>query len=153
MSSTFQLAQCNISKLKSELGHISMIEFTSFLEPVNIFADNSKGFVWRLKDPEGLASSRMDEVFEDPMMIINISVWKDIESLNAFTFGTVHNYFLKNRTKWMDKVEKVQFVMWWIKEGHIPTIEEAKSKLRLLEESGPTLGAFNWQHKFEPNGE
>jgi len=144
----YHLAQCNISKLRDDLDHPSMIEFETFLEPVNQWADRSDGFIWRLKNIDGLASSRLKPVYREPRTIVNLSVWKDIESLSEFTFGTIHTYFLKNRNKWMDKIEQVQFVMWWVKEGHLPTIDEAKSKLAELEQIGPTHRAFNWQQKF-----
>ncbi len=148
----FYIAQCNISRLKAPLVSPVMKEFTDFLEPLNAFADQLDGFIWRLKGENGEASSNMKSGFEDEMMIINITVWRDVQSLKNFTFGTVHNYFLKNRNKWMDRVDKTQFVMWWIPVGHIPTEQEAIGKLEILEKHGALPNAFNWQTQFDPNG-
>ncbi len=145
----YQLAQCHVSKLKGQLNDQAMREFFTFLEPVYQAADRADGFVWRLKDSE-VAPSEGHSPDKDHSTIIDISIWRDIESLSEFTYGDVHNYFSKNRNKWMDKVEQVRFVMWWIPELHIPTIDEAKSKLHELELFGPTHRAFNWQQKFNP---
>jgi len=146
------LAQCNISRLKESLDHISMKEFADFLEPVNLLADSSEGFIWRLKGEYGQASSNLQPVFEDEKMIINITVWKDVQSLKKFTFNTVHQYFLKNRDKWMSKVEQIQFAMWWVPAHHTPGVEEAKQKLRLIEDIGSTPDAFTWKQQFDVEG-
>ena len=146
------LAQCNISRLKFSLEHPDMREFYEFLEPVNQLADKQDGFIWRLKSDYGEASSNLAPVFNDPFMIINISVWKDVISLHNFTFNTVHQYFLKNRSKWLSKVEGVQFVMWWIDNLQMPTIEEAMEKLKLLETYGASAHAFDWKNQFDKAG-
>ena len=148
----FNIAQCNISRLREPLDHGSMKEFTDFLEPVNLLADSSEGFVWRLKGEYGQASSNLKPVFDDEKMIINISVWKDVASLKNFTFNTVHQYFLKNRDRWMDKLAGTQFAMWWIPQHQVPTIEEAKEKLKLIEEIGSSSEAFTWKQQFDWEG-
>jgi len=38
------------------------------------------------------------------------------------------------------------YVLWWIPEGHVPTVEEAKQKLDHLRTHGPTLEAFDFRH-------
>ena len=48
---TFHLAQFNISRLKAPLDDPSLKEFVDFLDPVNAFAEQSPGFVWRLRPP------------------------------------------------------------------------------------------------------
>ncbi len=147
------LAQINIAKNKAPLESLEMKEFTDFLAPVNKLAEDSLGFVWRLKDEaSGESSSYMATPF-DAGFIVNMTVWKDIVSLSNFVFGTVHSYFLKNRSKWFEKHIEIQVVMWWIPVEHIPTLEEAHEKLKYINQQGPTPVAFNYKNLFDADGE
>jgi hypothetical protein len=49
------LAELNISRLKAPLDSPDMKEFVDFLDPVNSFAEQSPGFVWRLTSSDGQA--------------------------------------------------------------------------------------------------
>lgn len=152
MSQNFHIAEYNIARLNAPLDSPSMKEFVDFLAPVNTFAEQSPGFVWRLTAPDGQSSSYVASVYEDPMIVPNFSVWQDIESLKVFVYKTVHSYFLRDRKKWFDQVSEYQTVLWWIPAGYIPTIEEAKEKLIHLQEHGPTPKAFTLQAPFDENG-
>ncbi|EET49365.1 hypothetical protein TR2A62_1174 [Thalassobium sp. R2A62] len=35
--------------------------------------------------------------------------------------------------------------MWWVPEGHEPTLEEGLAKLALRERDGDTVAAFGWK--------
>lgn len=59
---------------------------------------------------------------------------------------------LRNRRDWFEPLEGPSLVLWWIPEGHVPTVEEAKEKLRLLEENGPGPEAFTFRSSFPPPG-
>ena len=59
-----QLAQLNIAKAKYPLESPKMGGFVSNLEPINSLAESSEGFVWRLKDESGDATSI--KAFADP---------------------------------------------------------------------------------------
>lgn len=129
-----------------------MKEFTDFLEPVNQFAEESKGFVWRLKDDEGRSASYIESPFKDEMMAVNISVWKNIESFKGFVYGTVHSYFLRNKKKWFDMKGPSQFVMWWLPKNQLPTLQMAKNKLEILESQGDNPSAFSMKQLYNPQG-
>ena len=147
------LAQINISRNKAPLDSVEMKEFTDFIAPVNKLGEDSPGFVWRLKDEtSGASSSYMETPFEVEY-IVNMTVWEDIASLSNFVFGTVHSYFLKNRSKWFEKARDIQVVMWWIPVGHIPTLEEAKQKMDYINLHGATPTAFNYKNLFDERGE
>ncbi len=73
----FQLAQLNIATMREPLESPSMADFVANLERINALAEQSPGFVWRLKDDEGDATSLRP--FGETM-IVNMSVWQDIES-------------------------------------------------------------------------
>lgn len=147
----FYIAEFNISRLKAPLDSPMMKEFVDFLEPVNRFAEQSPGYIWRLTAPEGMASSYLPPAYEDEMIVTNLTVWKDIDSLKNFTYQTVHTYFLRSRKKWFDHFAEYQVVLWWIEQSHIPTVEEAKEKMRCLNENGPTADAFTFQVAFDSN--
>lgn len=65
----YHLAQFNISRLSAPLDDPRMKEFVDFLDPVNAFAEQSSGFVWRLTAAEGQAASYLPSPFADPKMI------------------------------------------------------------------------------------
>ena len=51
------LAQMNIARMLYPLDDPKMEGFTSQLETINALAERSPGFVWRLKDDDGDATS------------------------------------------------------------------------------------------------
>ena len=58
---------------------------------------------------------------------------------------------MRRRAEWFDKID-FHLVLWWVQEGHIPTLEEAKEKLELLSKDGPTEKSFTFRKPFpSPN--
>jgi len=147
------LAQANIAKFRAKLDHSSMKEFVDFLEPVNRFAEESEGFVWRLKDEQGRSASYIESPFKDEMRAVNISVWKNVESFKDFVYNSVHSYFLRNKKKWFDVKGTSQFVLWWMPIDEFPTLTLAKEKLERLEKDGPTSSAFTLREFYNPEGQ
>ena len=148
----YHLAQANIARFKAPLGDPVMKEFVDFLEPVNRFAEESKGFVWRLKDEQGRPASYIQSPFKDEMMAVNISLWEDVASFKDFVYGSVHSYFLRNKKKWFDLKGPSQFVLWWVPEGEVPTLDMAKAKLEALEANGASPDAFTMREFYDPLG-
>lgn len=146
------LAQANIARFKAPLDSPAMKEFVDFLEPVNRFAEESKGFIWRLKDEEGRSASYIESPFNDEMMAVNISLWEDVASFKDFVYGSVHSYFLRNKKKWFDLGGTSEFVMWWLPEGNLPTLEMAKEKLDIYQKEGPTQNAFTFKEFYDAQG-
>lgn len=148
----FYLAQANMARFNAPLHDPSMSEFVDFLEPVNKFAEESTGFVWRLTDTEGRSASYLESPFQDEMIAINASVWEDMESFKTFVYSSVHSYFLKNKKKWFDLSKPSQFVMWWIPVGEIPTLDIVKEKLELHSAHGDSPEVFSMRSLFDVNG-
>lgn len=148
----YELAQINIAHLKASLDSPLLAEFVHFLEPVNALAEQSPGFVWRMKDEDSNNATTLETPFSNPQMVANMSVWEDLESLKAFAFHTAHSYFVRNGQRWFHKMKKPHLVLWWIPKGHEPTQAEAKEKLDLIEKIGPTAAAFNFGRAFYPDG-
>jgi len=148
----YHLAQANIARFKASLDSPLMKEFVDFLEPVNKFAEESKGFVWRLKDDQGRSASYIQSPFNDEMMAVNVSLWEDLDSFKDFVYGSVHSYFLRNKKKWFDMNGPSQFVLWWMPKGEIPDLTLAKLKLEALEKNGSTPNAFDMRTLYNWNG-
>lgn len=151
-SSIYHLAQFNIIKLKDQLDSPVIKEFKDFLAPVNQLAEESPGFVWRLKDDNGESAAAVETPYEDELIFVNMSVWLNYPYLKDYVYQTVHSYFLKNRKKWSHEIEGSKAVMWYIKEGTTPSLTEAKEKLDLLNELGPTPKAFGMTEVFNSDG-
>jgi Domain of unknown function (DUF3291) len=149
METKFHLAQVNISKLLEPIDSSLLADFVAQLDEINALAEQSKGFVWRLKgDNENATALR---VFEDDMIIINMSVWETIEDLKEFAFKTAHVFVMKDRNKWFEKPQDAALALWWIPVGHIPTPQEAKERLASINKNGSTAFAYTFKNIHLPN--
>lgn len=147
MSKKFQLAQINIAKMKGvDINDPIMQEFVYNLDRVNELAEKSEGFVWRLKDENNNATNL--NPYNDVQIIINISVWESIESLEQYVFKSFHTEFLKRRKEWFFKYGKAATAMWWIEAGKYPSVEEAVAKLAYLQEHGASEMVFDFKNKY-----
>jgi hypothetical protein len=142
----YHLAEINIAQMIAPMDSPIMAEFKNNLERINGLGEQSPGFVWRLKDDSGDATSI--KVFDNDAMIINMTVWESIEALYDFAYKSDHTEFFRRRREWFDKLDIPVVVLWWIPAGHIPTIDEAKAKLDYLKEHGVTPLAFTFKQRF-----
>ena len=143
MSATRHLAELNIGRLRHPLTDPRIADFSNNLTLVNGLADRSPGFVWRLKGDTGDATGI--RAFDDPLIIVNVSVWETVEALERYVWQTVHKRFYGRRQDWFDKMDGPHFVMWWVPVGHQPTVIEAKERLEHLAAHGPSDHAFGWE--------
>ena len=137
------LAELNVGRIRYPLDDARMAGFVDNLELVNGLAERSEGFVWRLKDDSGNATSI--HAFDDPRIILNLSVWDSVEALERYVWQTVHKRFYGRRHEWFDKMEGPYFVMWWVPVSHRPTAQEAVERLQRLKQDGPSEFAFGWE--------
>ncbi len=87
--SAYELAQLNIGIIKGPIDGPVMAEFVANLDPINALAERTPGFLWRLKTDEGNATS-IRPYPENENMAVNMSVWKDVDSLRLFVFHSEH---------------------------------------------------------------
>lgn len=147
--STYQLAEINIARMKGvNINDPIMKEFVENLDNVNAIAESSDGFVWRLKDDNNNATGL--NPYHDEQVIINVSVWESIETLEHFMYKTFHSDFLKRRKEWFQTFGKAYTAMWWIPEGHFPTMKEAIDKLDYLQKNRASPAVFDFRKKFLP---
>lgn len=140
----WQLAQINIGRLRAPLEAPEMAEFAGALDRVNAAADASPGFVWRLRDDSGNATAI--QLFDDPLILVNMSVWRDVDALRAFVYSGEHVAFLKRRATWFAKLDRgaPHLALWWIRAGAFPEPLEGRRRLRILESRGPGAEAFTF---------
>ena len=143
---TYHLAQINIARLLAPIADPLLAGFVAQLAPVNELADKSPGFVWRLQTESGDATSL--KVYDDEMVIVNLTVWESVESLREFVYKSGHSGVMRDRRKWFEKFDGPYFAMWWIPAGHIPTTEEAKERMDHLRQHGDGPFAFSWKNIF-----
>jgi hypothetical protein len=143
MTANQHLAELNIGRLRYPTDDPRIADFMNNLDLVNGLAERSEGFVWRLKDDSGNATDIRP--FDDPRIIVNLSVWQSVEALERFVWRTVHKRFYGRRPEWFEKLEGPHFVMWRIPAGHLPSVNEAKERIEYLAAHGPTDFAFGWE--------
>lgn len=146
MTQQFHLAQVNIARMLAPLDDPIMAGFVSRLDELNALAEGAPGYVWRLKTEEGNATSI--RVFDDDMLIVNMSVWENIDVLFTYAYQSQHVEAFRQRRDWFSKMDSHILALWWIPAGHIPTTEEAKQKFDYLNTHGPTPLAFTFKQRF-----
>ena len=145
------LAQLNVGRLRAPIDDPLIDDFRNNLEPVNALAEASPGYVWRLQDESGDATSI--KAFDDDLEILNLTVWESIDALADFAYRSGHVELLRRRREWFEAPTQPIMCLWWIPEGTVPTVEEAVERLAHLREHGPTPRAFTFRHRFEPGDE
>jgi hypothetical protein len=142
MSDARHLAQFNIARIRYPLDDPRMREFVDNVDRVNTLANGIDGFVWRLADASGHAMNI--RVYDDPAILPNLTVWESVEALERFVWQTVHRRFYGRREQWFAPLDGPPLVLWWIPEGHRPTMEEGAERLDHLKAHGSSDDAFGW---------
>jgi len=133
------LAQFNVARLRHPLEAPQSAEFVAALDPINAIAESSPGFVWRLVDEAGMSSSYVRPPgIDDPNVIVNFSIWTDVDSLKHFVTRSGHSAYLRRRRDWFEPPEEATTVCWWIVEGERPTLADAMERLEHLRRHGPS---------------
>jgi hypothetical protein len=145
------IAQVNIGRMLAPLDHPIMAGFVASLDEINALAERSPGFVWRLQTEEGNATALRP--YDDDRIMINLSVWESLEDLKTYVYLSAHAEVMRQRRQWFEKFEGIYLALWWIKAGHIPTIDEAKDRLEYLSSNGESEKAFTFKNPFAPPGE
>lgn len=143
--SKYQLAQLNIAALKAPLDSPELKDFVDNLDRINALAEASPGFVWRLKG-DGNDATSLRPLGDN--IIINMSVWRDVDSLRNYVYQSAHVAILKRKREWFTRMAEAPFALWWIPEGHEPTIAEAVARLEHLRKHGATAEAFTFGEAF-----
>jgi Domain of unknown function (DUF3291) len=143
--SQYELAQLNIAVMKESFDSPGMADFVANLDRINAVAEGAPGFRWRLQTDEGDATALRPL---GDQTLVNMSVWRDIESLSAYVYKSAHVEIMRRRREWFDRMDQAYMVLWWIPKDHRPTVAEAITRLELLRAKGPTAEAFTFRKAF-----
>ena len=139
------LAQFNIARLAAPLDSPQLADFVNNLDPVNALAEASPGFVWRLVGEGNNATDLRP--FPDPDMLVNVSVWESIETFGAFVYKGDHPKFVRRRREWFHKMDTPPVGLWWVPEGHKPTLGETRSRVDHITRYGASPYCFGYRDK------
>ena len=88
MVGTYHLALLNIGLALFPVDDPLFADFMDALDEINALAEASPGFVWRLQTAAGNATSI--HAFDDPNLLMNMSVWENADVLFDFVYKTSH---------------------------------------------------------------
>ena len=138
------IAQLNVAYAKAPLESPEMAEFMNNLDRINELAETSQGFVWRLQDVDGNATSI--RVTQDPRFILNLSVWHSVKDLHHFVFRTDHKEFVRRRDDWFMPSDTASVILWQLNDDTVmPSLDDAFRRLEKFNKIGPSIDAFTWQ--------
>jgi hypothetical protein len=149
-NSGFHLAQVNIGRARGEMTDPVMAEFVARLPDINALAERSPGFVWRLQTEDGDATAVRP--YADTRILINLSVWTDLDTLRAYVYRSDHAAVMKRRREWFERFDRIYVALWWLPIGHHPSVDEAVARLAHLEQHGPSHYAFSFAQPFGADG-
>ncbi|MBI2686653.1 MAG: DUF3291 domain-containing protein [Acidobacteria bacterium] len=145
----WQLAQLNVARLIHPIDDPRIRDFVDGLDAINRLAEESEGFVWRLKTDSGNATDVTHPWSADPFMLVNMSVWRVAEDLRQYVYKSGHMEYLRRRMEWFERPAEAHYVLWWVEAGHVPTLEEAQERLEHYRAHGATARAFWFGRLFE----
>ncbi len=147
----YELAQINVARFRLPAEHVANRDFMDALDPVNALAEASDGFVWRLTGDGNDATDVA--VTDDPHVIANMSVWRDVDALAAYVYrNPEHLAIMRRRKEWFDHIAMFQ-ALWWVPAGHRPTVAEGMAAIARLAANGPSADAFTFKRPFAaPDG-
>lgn len=122
-----------------------MADFVANIERINALAEQSPGFIWRLKEESGDATAIRP--FGDDI-VVNMSAWTDLASLSAYAFKSAHVDIMRRRNEWFERMAEAHAVLWWVPSDHQPSLDEAKARLDHLRKFGPLRHAFTFKEAF-----
>lgn len=139
------LAELNVGRLLAPPDDPRVGEFMAALDRVNGLGKRMPGFVWMMEGSGAPGTGNTETAIGgDPRFVSNLTVWESVQTLEAFVWNTVHRQFYERRADWFSVLGSMHFVMWWVPEGHRPTLDEALEKLALREARGDSADAFGW---------
>ncbi|WP_050928114.1 DUF3291 domain-containing protein [Aestuariivita boseongensis] len=144
------LAELNIGRLRAPTDDPRVAEFMENLDRVNGLGKRMPGFVWMMEGSgEPGTGNTENSIGEDPQFVANLTVWEDAASLETFVWGTIHKQFYERRQEWFEVLGEQHFVMWWIEQGHQPSLEEGLERLEHMKTHGASDHAFGWSYLTE----
>jgi hypothetical protein len=134
--------------MKAPIDSPVMADFVANLDGINALAENSEGFIWRLKDDSNNATSI--KIYDDDFMIVNMSVWENADALSKYVYHSDHVEIFKRRKEWFHQMKEMHMALWYTPEAIMPAVSDAVIRLDYLRLNGPTPFAFTFKKIFTP---
>ncbi len=142
-----RLAELNVGRLLAPTDDPRVAEFMGALDRINSLGKRMPGFEWMMEGSGEPGTGNTGAKLEgDAQYVSNLTVWRDVSSLESFVWNTLHRSFYERRADWFEVLGKMHFVMWWVPEGHRPTLAEALARLDHLQAHGASDHAFGWSY-------
>jgi hypothetical protein len=157
----FKLAFMTVGILREPVGHAQVQGFVDRIGDVYGAAEASDGFHDRsIRDVGTWLHSwgpvELPACFpaapEETQIAMTLSLWKDLESVAAFTYHGPHGEALTKRREWFEKYNLPVYVAWWVADDHRIDWKEGNARLEHLHANGPTAVAFNFGRPFDAEG-
>jgi len=141
------LAEMNIGRLLAPTDDPRVKDFMDNLDRINGLGKRMPGFVWMMEGSGEPGTGNTDAKLDgDPQFVANLTVWETPQALSTFVYDTLHARFMDRKAEWFAVLDTPHFAMWWIEEGHIPTLQEGRDKIALIAEQGDSAQAFGWSY-------
>ncbi|MCH7760765.1 DUF3291 domain-containing protein [candidate division TA06 bacterium] len=138
---TYHLVHANVAHMRAPLDDPIMTEFVEQIDEIDGIAHNLPGFVAQPTPPDA------GVVFKDDVLL-NMSIWKSVESLYEFTYKGKHDQVLERRAEWFEQQDTQAYVLFWFPAGEIPAEKEVKKRIETLHQKGATPHAFTFEERF-----
>lgn len=157
-----RIAFFTLGVLKAPVGNEVVQGFVDRLGPVYAAAEGSAGFfarsirnvqTWEHSWGPVLAPTCVPAHLGLNQLAMTLSLWRDLESVAAFSYRGAHAESLSKRGDWFERGPWPSFVAWWVDEQHQPTWAEAVARVDQLHAQGPTPSAFNFRQPFAVAGQ
>jgi hypothetical protein len=145
-----RLAQVNVARMRAAPDSPVMAGFMAAVDPMYRMAEESPGFVWRLRGAGGHMPTCRDDA--QGWLIVNVSLWNSYEDLHRFVYHSHHGGLVRRRATWFLPTPQPSTALWWVPDDARPELAEALARLAVLRREGPSPRAFSLRRRFEPNG-
>ena len=137
----YHLVHANIATARASFDDPLMQGFVEYIDEIDALAQSWPGFISQPGLPdEGL-------FYKEPVLL-NVSIWESVESLQEFTYASRHADFLKRGAEWFIASELPAYVLYWFPAGEDPTEKEIKRRRDHLHQHGATPVAFTFDQPF-----
>lgn len=137
----YHLIHANIATMHAPFDDPCMADFVAMADEIDALAHAAPGFVAQPTPSDEGA------VFKGSVLL-NLSIWESVESLEVFTYGGQHELALARRTEWFTQEPQPNYVLFWMPAGEVPSEVEIERRREILAENGPTPFAFNFVQRF-----
>ena len=144
----FHLAQINIARARGAVDGPVLADFMALLDPVNALADASPGFVWRMQDDAGNATSLRP--YDDDRIMVNMSAWESVDALWDFVYASAHLNVMRRRREWFERFESTYLASGGFQPARSRPSTRPRRAWRRWTTHGPTPYAFTFKKRFAP---